>query len=70
MAIFNEKFNEVKTLIEGEFYPQAKDECDNGVSACLEAQILLENLLGKFVDKGCDEETVNALHDFKVTYFG
>ena len=51
-----DKFTEVKTLIEGGYYPQAKDECDNGVNMCITLENALMNIHSKLVDKfGADE---------------
>ena len=50
------KFNEVKTLVAGEFYTQAQDECDNGVNMCITLENALMNIHSKLVDKfGADE---------------
>lgn len=50
------KFEEVKTLIVGELYTQAQDECDNGVNECITLENALMNIHGKLVDKfGADE---------------
>lgn len=44
MAAFPDKFNEIKTLIDGAYYAQAKDECDNGaIALCSQANALLSN---------------------------
>ena len=41
------KFNEVKTLVAGELYTQAKDE--NGVNMCIELKNAFENIKGKLI---------------------
>lgn len=53
------KFNEVKTLVAGEFYTQAQDECDNGVNECTELKNALENIKGKLIDKFGEDELFN-----------
>lgn len=49
MALFSDKFQEVKGLIPD--YPtQAQDEAENGTNMCVEAANDLQNLIGKFTD--------------------
>jgi hypothetical protein len=54
--MLNEKFTEVKTLIDGDYLPQAKDECENGVNECTELKNALENIKTKLIDKFGDDE--------------
>ena len=43
--MINDKFTEVKTLIDGGYYPQAKDECDNGVNMCQSARNYIDEII-------------------------
>lgn len=50
-----DKFNEIKGLIPS--YPsQAQDECDNGVSQCVELKSSFENIKSKLVEKFGEDE--------------
>lgn len=40
-----DKFNEVKTLVAGGFYPQAQDECDNGVNMCQSVRNYIDEII-------------------------
>lgn len=55
------KFNEVKTLVAGEFYTQAQDECDNGVNECTELKNSFENIKGKLIDTFGEHDLFNEL---------
>lgn len=53
------KFEEVKSLVAGELYTQAQDECGNGVNECIELKNALENIKGKLIDKLGEDELFN-----------
>ena len=70
MGQFDEKFTEVKTLVQGENYSQAQDECDNGLAISTEAKAGGENFKVKFADEGV---SLGLLEDFQAYldhYFG
>jgi len=70
MAIFQDKFTEVSTLVSGAYYTQAQDECANGVYMSVEAANDLQTIISKMVDAGIDIEITDALTNFKDHYLG
>lgn len=54
-----EKFTEIKTLIAGELYPQAQNECDNGENECITLANALQNIHSKLIDKFGEDELFN-----------
>lgn len=59
MALFPDKFTVIKETIPT--HPtQAQDECDNGVSQCVEAKVALDNVKNKLIERYPDDELISV----------
>lgn len=64
-----QKFNEVKSLISGEYYQQAQDECNNGANMSDNARSDFQNIKAKMIEAFGDADIFNDFQNTIDNYF-